>query len=181
MNGIAIIRRLHQHRNWVNAKLLTAARGLSEDALRRPMAIGQGSVWKSLAHLYAAEYVWLETLLGHEAPVAPGDLPNQLPGNQQGANPIGSLDELCSRWRELDARWEAYLAALSDADLDGWVTKITSRGDRLSTRRGDVLIHLCTHAQYTTAQVINMLRQLGASPLPDPMLITLARQEPAAR
>jgi len=39
---------------------------------------------------------------------------------------------------------------------------------------------VCTHAQYTTAQVINMLRQLGAQPLPDPMLITLARGEAAA-
>lgn len=36
------------------------------------------------------------------------------------------------------------------------------------------------HRQYTTAQLMNMLRQLGVSPLPDVMLISLARQEASA-
>jgi hypothetical protein len=40
-----------------------------------------------------------------------------------------------------------------------------------------VLLHLCTHAQYTVAQAVNMLRQAGLGPLPDVMLITMARQE----
>jgi uncharacterized damage-inducible protein DinB len=42
-----------------------------------------------------------------------------------------------------------------------------------------VLLHVCTHAQYTTAQVVNMLRQVGATSLPDTMLITLARKQMA--
>ena len=40
-----------------------------------------------------------------------------------------------------------------------------------------MLLHLCTHAQYTVAQAVNMLRQAGAEALPDVMLISLARQE----
>jgi hypothetical protein len=42
-----------------------------------------------------------------------------------------------------------------------------------------VLLHVCTHAHYTVAQGINMLRRLGVPTdrLPDPMLITLSRQE----
>jgi uncharacterized damage-inducible protein DinB len=47
----------------------------------------------------------------------------------------------------------------------------------MATSRGDVLLHVCTHAQYTTAQAVNMLRQVGVEKLPDTMLITLARQE----
>ena len=50
-------------------------------------------------------------------------------------------------------------------------------GRRLAVRRGDVLLHLSLHAQYTTAQAVNMLRRLGVSPLPDVMLITLARAQ----
>ncbi len=49
----------------------------------------------------------------------------------------------------------------------------------MQTRRSDVLLHVCTHASYTTAQVVNMMRQLGVSPLPEVMLIALARQEMA--
>src|SRR5690606_8787228 len=176
------IRRLHQHRMWVNERLLNAVRPLSDEQLRRPLAIGQGSVWKTLLHLMAAEYVWLEALLGNESPLMPGDAPGRLPGNQEGETPIASLEELISRWKKLDSRWSKYLESLSDEQLDEVVYKTSTSsgvGQRHGTRRSDVLLHLCTHAQYTTAQLVNMLRQLGVSPLPDVMLITLARQEAA--
>jgi uncharacterized damage-inducible protein DinB len=181
MNGVELVRRLHQHRAWVNGKLIQAAFALKSADLQTPLPIGQGSIWKSLVHMYAAEYVWLESLLGDESPVAPGDLPDKIPGNQEGSGAIRSLDELVGLWRELDARWQAYLDGLNDADLDPLVYKVSSlQGTRSATRRGDILLHVCTHAHYTTAQVVNMLRQLGAPALPDPMLITMARQETVA-
>ena len=54
MSAIELLQRLHQHRAWVNGNLLTAATVLSDEQLRSPFPIGQGSVWKSLVHLYAA-------------------------------------------------------------------------------------------------------------------------------
>jgi uncharacterized damage-inducible protein DinB len=179
MSSDDLIRRLHQHRMWANRKLLDAAHQLTPEDLRRPIAIGQGSVWKSLLHLYAAEFVWLEALQGDEAPLVQGDLRGKLPGNQEGPGAIASLDELTNLWHELDARWQAYLDRVRDDDLPGIVYKVNTWGVRSATPVGDILLHVCTHAHYTTAQVINMLRQLGFAPLPDPMLITLAREETA--
>jgi uncharacterized damage-inducible protein DinB len=180
MNGADTIRRLHRHRAWVNRKLLDAAAALPAADLQKQFPIGQGSIWKSLVHLHAAEFVWLESLLGNEEPLLKGDLPGKIPGNQQGEGAIGSLDELKAKWHELEARWQTYLESLEDADLDQVVYKVSSQGKRHGTRRGDILLHVCTHAQYTTAQVVNMLRHAGAPQLPDPMLITMARQESAA-
>src|SRR5436305_14887351 len=57
MNSIAIIQRLHKHRRWVNENLLAAANPLSDEQLHRSFPMGQGSIWKSLVHLYAAEFV----------------------------------------------------------------------------------------------------------------------------
>jgi uncharacterized damage-inducible protein DinB len=165
---------------WVNHGLLEAVRPLTADQLRQPFAIGQGSVWRTLTHLLAAEYVWLEALLGNESPLMPGDVPGKLPGNQEGEGAIRSLDELASKWEQLDQRWNMYLTTLTDDNLDEVIYKTSTSsglGKRFGTRRSDVLLHLCTHAQYTTAQLTNMLRQLGVSPLPDVMLISLARQE----
>jgi uncharacterized damage-inducible protein DinB len=159
---------------------LEAVAPLSDENLRRPMFIGQGSIWKSLTHLLAAEYVWLEALLGNDDPLLPGDLRGKLPGNQEGEAPISTLEELRSRWRALDSRWSAYLSKLTDAALDETVYKTSTSsgfGKRHGTRRADVLLHVCTHAQYTTAQLVNMLRQLGVAPLPEVMLISLARAE----
>ena len=91
-----------------------------------------------------------------------------------------SLAELREKWRELQGRWERYLAELKPEALEEPVYKVAfSAGQRMATKRLDVLLHVCTHAQYTTAQVVNMLRHVGVQKLPETMLITLARQEGA--
>ncbi len=178
MNAVELLQRLHQHRAWVNGNLLNAAAGLSDEQLRAPFSIGQGSVWRSLLHLYAAEHVWLEALLGNEAFLVPGDLPGKLPGNQQGEGGVMDLADLRRKWASLEERWTGYLRSLTPAALEELVyRKSVSLGTRLSTRRSDVLLHVCTHAHYTAAQVVNMLRQVGVEKLPETMLISLARHE----
>ncbi|MFN0055801.1 MAG: DinB family protein [Planctomycetales bacterium] len=178
MNAIDLIQRIHQHRAWANERLLAAAGTITADQLSREFPIGQGSIWKSLLHLYAAEFVWLGALLGDDNPVVPGDLPGRIPGNQQGTGGIASFADLREKWAELEQRWRHYLADLPSDALDEPVYKFAfASGQRFATRRADVLLHVCTHAQYTTAQVINMLRQSGVAPLPETMLISLARSE----
>lgn len=180
MNAVDLVQRLHQHRAWVNGNLLTTAADLSDEQLRSPFQIGQGSIWKSLVHLYAAEFVWLEALLGNEDPLIQGDLPGKLPGNQQGEGGITDLADLRHKWTALEQRWSSYLTSLTPESLDELVYKKSTSyglGKRYGTRRADVLLHVCTHAQYTTAQILNMFRQAGADKLPETMLISLARSE----
>jgi uncharacterized damage-inducible protein DinB len=185
MNAADVVRRLHQHRIWANHQLLATVATLPDEALRQTFAIGQGSIWKSLTHLYAAEYVWLESLLGDEAPLAPGDVVGKLPGNQEGPNPIPNFERLRTDWSALDARWQKYLTDLQPEALDRTVIKLATAGklagQRLKTSCLDILLHICTHAQYTTAQVVNMLRQAGVASMPDVMLISMARSETAGR
>ncbi len=176
--AVTLLERLHQHRAWVNNNLLAAAAQLNDDQLRRSFPIGQGSVWKSLTHLYAAEYVWLAALEGEEQAITPGDLPGELPGNQQAANAVSNIDELRQNWMGLEKRWQHYLAALTPESLDEPVYRFSQAfRERIGSRRSDVLMHVCTHAQYTTAQVVNMLRQLGLEKLPATMLMAMGRQE----
>lgn len=178
MDSPDLIRRLDEHRRHVNRLLLDAASVLGEEDLRRSFDIGQGSLWRTLLHLHGAEYVWLETLLGDDRAVLPGDRPGEIPGSQQGEGGVRSLAELRSAWERLEARWQAYLGGLTAEALDETVYRVSTSsgyGRRLGVRRADVLLHLSLHAQYTTAQAVNMLKRLGVSPLPDPMLITLAR------
>lgn len=178
MQALELIRRLHEHRLWVNERLLTVADGLTVDQLQRAFEIGQGSIWKTLTHLYAGEYVWLETLLGDEDPLTPGDVRGKLPGNQEGADALQSVAQLRERWNHLNLRWAEYLDQLAADALTETVYKTSSlSGKRAATQRSDILLHVCTHAQYTTAQAINMMRHAGVESLPDVMLITMARQE----
>jgi uncharacterized damage-inducible protein DinB len=177
MNAVELLQRLHQHRAWVNGNLLTAAATLSNDQLRSAFPIGQGSLWKSLLHLYAAEYVWLEALLGNEAFLVPGDLPGKIPGNQQGEGGITGLADLRQKWSSLEQRWVGYLSTLTPTALEEVVYRQSTSAGRFSSRRSDVLLHVCTHAHYTAAQAVNMLRHTGMEKLPETMLISLARHE----
>ena len=176
-SALDVVRRLHQHRRWVNGNLLDAAAGLSEEQLRRAFPIGQGSVWRTLAHLWAAEYVWLGAIEGDPAAQPPGDQPGLLTGNQEGEGAAKTLAELRERWEALETRWTTYLEELDEASLDDEVVRQSTMGMRLTTKRLDTLIHVATHAHYTSAQLVNMLRQLGVETLPATMHIAMAREE----
>lgn len=180
MTALRMVQRLHEHRKWSNYKLLDIATNLTERQMLQNFPIGQGSIWQSLLHLYGAEYVWLLALRGDEQATLPGDLPGRLPGNQLGEGAIQTFMELKDRWIDLMEDWDQYLQGLEIESLDDVVYKVSTssmNGQAVATRRSDVLMHICTHAQYTTAQVMNMFRHVGINQLPDIMLISLARQQ----
>jgi uncharacterized damage-inducible protein DinB len=185
--ALNILQRLHQHRAWANEKLVAAAGALSHEQLHQAFEIGQGTVWRSLVHMYAAEYVWLETVQGNSEALCPGDLPGKLPGNQLGQGGIQSFDDLRQKWAALEMRWQNYLATLASgpAAVDALDETVERRGSAARggqpyfIRRSEAMLHVCLHAHYTLAQVINMLRQLGVKDFPDRMLIQLTWEETA--
>ena len=171
MTAPDLIRRLHEHRRWANRRALDACRPLTDEELRRRFEIGQGTVLATLAHLYAAEFIWLAAIEGNPSPPPPSDFH------------FASVSGLESSWAALDARWEAVLARLTDADLTRPVAKrsTSSGAGRVHvTPLADVLLHVPLHAQYTLAQLANMLRQLGRPAGFDAMLITMSRAKAAS-
>ncbi len=177
---VSLIQRLNRHRAWVNGNLLDAAERLGDAELHSEFAIGQGTVWKSLVHMYAAEYVWLAALIGNDDPCCPGDIPGKLPGNQLGEGGVESLAELREKWLAQEAKWDEYLSSLSADSLDEPVYRVrtsVSGEERFVAQRFDGILHVCLHAHYTSAQVINMLRQLDVEKLPKTMMIQLIWQE----
>lgn len=165
MNGLAVIKRLHAHRQWVNRHLRQAAAHLSDEQLREPAAMGQGSLWATLVHLYAAEAVWLAVLKGDSA------------AKLAGPEAFDTFEQLQIAWEATERRWLGYLDELKEAALDRPVYRTGSDGKSRATSTADALLHVCTHAQYTAAQAVNMLRHRGASDLPKTMLITMAREQ----
>lgn len=180
MSAVGILQRLHAHRAWVNRNIIQCVKALTHDQLHQRFDIGQGSIWKTLCHLLAAEYVWLAALKGNTNPTMPGDIPDKRPGNQEADGALSSLAELIEVWQRVDVDWSDYLANLNEDELDNLVYKTSTSsyaGQTIGAKRSDVLLHVCTHAQYTVAQLINMFRHLGVKEFPEVMLISLARSE----
>lgn len=176
-------KRLLDHHVWSLDKILKISYSLPHENLHRVFAIGQGSIWRSLCHLVAADQIWLASLQGNPVAVFKGDNPDELPGNQKADDAFRSLEELESYWRGLLGDWEAYLSNLEEKELAQLAFRKSSSsfgGRTIGVPKSDVILHLFLHAHYTKAQIINMFRQLGVTDLPDPMLMTLARQEALA-
>ena len=163
MDAIDLIQRLHAHRRWANTKLCESAATLTPAQRDQSFTMGRGSLWATLVHLYGAERVWLQTLNGDESPalIEP--------------DAFESLDELRRAWEANERAFAQFLDVLTVEQLDRPLRKrATETGAVHETPMYDALLHVCTHAQYTTAQAVNMLRQLGAD-VPDTQLITMSR------
>jgi uncharacterized damage-inducible protein DinB len=165
MEAIQILRRLHQYRAWSNRQLLDACRPLSREQLDTPFEIGQGSVRKSLVHLLAADSLWVDAFEGRPDSPVPCEAD------------FKDLEELANRWADVDRRWLDALARLEGSDLERPVLRADLQNRCFSLGGVDAHLQVCTHAAYTAAQVVNMLRRLGVTPLPSCMLVAMAYAE----
>lgn len=163
--AIEVHRTMYAHRAWFRDKMLAAARGLTQEQLRRPFDMGPGGVFKLLSHCYAAETLWVTLLEGKEVgtPFSP---PDDLP----------TVDALAELWKATDARWRKVLADATDADLDRPIARVRE-GKTYTTSFADVLVHVSMHQMYHAAQFKNMLRQLGVAELPMSDFIVYAREQ----
>src|SRR6202008_1900711 len=100
------MRRLYDYNAWANHRSLDAASSLTDEKFVQPMGSSFASVRDTLAHIYGAEWIWLERFQGRS--------PSSLPDTAEFAD-IGSLGE---RWNDLEARLLGFVRGLRQTDLD---------------------------------------------------------------
>src|SRR6185437_659206 len=94
--------------------------------------------------------------------------------------PSLSLPELAAFAPTMHEGYAAYLATLTDADLEQPVAYVNSAGLTFTNTVVDILMHVALHGQYHRGKVNLLLRQAGAEPaLVD--FIAFQRGVPAAR
>ncbi|HEX8913103.1 MAG TPA: DinB family protein [Humisphaera sp.] len=146
------LRILLAHDRWATGQILDACDRLAPDALHRRFDLGPGSLHDALAHVAGAAMTWTDTLAGREPRPRPDDGVRRF-----------SASELRTL---LD---DAYAGLAAEADrrpLGEVVTRRLRTGQTIDMTRGAVLTHVATHGMHHRAQCLNMLRQLGVSPLP---------------
>ncbi len=133
--------RLFAYDGWANQEVLTSLR-----AARTPLP----QALKLMAHIFAAERLWLERL---------EQKPQTLPVWPQ------LTAEVCARQAaELPALWKTYLAGSSEAELAQPISYQNSKGETWSSRKDDVLMHVITHSVYHRGQVAAAVRAAGFTP-----------------
>lgn len=145
-------RQLYAYNRWANRRILEAVTGLPDDDLACDLGSSFPSVLATLAHLLAADWVWLRRWYGES--------PDGVPEEWE----LSSLEDVRSRWDDVEAERSGLLATLDDAALDRVVDYRTTAGVPYTSRMDEMLRHVVNHSTYHRGQVVTMLRQLGATP-----------------
>jgi uncharacterized damage-inducible protein DinB len=145
---------------WATRNIIQSCANLTSEQFHRRFEMGPGSIHDTTTHILMAMRVWTDMLAGREARPRLGS-----DGRKY------SIAELLTLLMELDADLSAEAHRLP---LDATIT--ATRGDKTYTfTRGAVLTHLTTHGMHHRAQCLNMLRHLGANPLPQSSVLDWVR------
>ncbi len=148
---LATIRELFNYNDWARDKVMGLAEDLEVAQLDRAFEMGEGSLRKTLEHLFGAEWTWLERIKGR-SPVS-GECPRGF------VTPAA----LWEAWRQTADERDRLLETTTNADLSSSVAFVGRDGRHYSFTLGHVLMHVCNHGTHHRAQALNMLRHLGVA------------------
>jgi uncharacterized damage-inducible protein DinB len=141
MDMVEHLNRLFSYDAWANREVLAGLRAAATPPAR-PL--------KFIAHILAAERVWLERLEGRKQTVP--------------VWPEFTIEECARHVDELSLLWKSYLTASSEADLAKSITYKNSLGEAWSNRKDDILMHVIMHAAYHRGQIAADMRSAGLKP-----------------
>jgi uncharacterized damage-inducible protein DinB len=141
MNMIEHSQRLFRYDAWANAEVLGSLQA-ADPAPARSL--------KLLAHILAAERLWLERLLGQK---------QSLP-----VWPDFTLAQCKQEAEELPDLWSGYLSRLTEAGLGETVAYKNSKGESWTSTRQDILLHVTMHSAYHRGQIAADMRAAGFTP-----------------
>jgi uncharacterized damage-inducible protein DinB len=143
-------RTLYDYNSWANHRTLEASAALTPEQFTRDLGSSFRSVRDTLAHIYGAEWIWLERWHGR----TPSGLPS--------AADFPDIETVRRRFAEIDRNLVDYVASLTQDDVQRVVQFKTTAGTLYSQPLAQCLQHLANHSTYHRGQVTTLLRQLGA-------------------
>ena len=146
---LSTLRNFFAFGRWANGMILESVAALTPEEYARPIGGSFGSVQGTLFHLYGADSVWLERFHGRS--------PRAMPEGEE----FLALEELARKWREVEAGQDAYIATLTQEQMEAPLSYVAFSGDSFTRELGDALLHLANHGTYHRGQVATLLRQLG--------------------
>jgi uncharacterized damage-inducible protein DinB len=141
MESIEHYRRLFSYDDWANRAVLAALRDAGNPPTRS---------LKLMAHVFAAERVWLERLEQKKQSVP--------------VWPVSTLEQCDSEAEDMSRSWKKFLQGKKDADLAVTISYKNSKGESWESRKDDVLQHVIMHSAYHRGQIAADMRAAGFTP-----------------
>lgn len=141
---------LYDFNAWANRRTLDSCAALTPEQFTADLKSSFSSVRDTLAHIYGAEWIWIERLIGRT--------PTSFPA----ASDFPDLESVRMALMHIDQHWIDYTHKVSAEDLKSVRRFQTKFSGQISQPLWQVLHHVANHSTYHRGQIATMLRQLGA-------------------
>lgn len=152
MSPIESLRPMLAYNDWADDQILAAAESLDDARLDQSIDVGRGTLRRVLIHTLAGEAVWIQRWQGKTE--------TKWPDESERVSVADLRARFRAAWGERDAFW----STLREADLAREVTYRDSRGNLFQATLHDMIRQMIVHSIHHRAQMVNILRRLGASP-----------------
>ena len=148
MDSEALVLQL-RYSEWATRRVLDSVMELGLEELSRGLGNSYGGVRGTLEHIYQADAIWFDRLMG----VPTSDLSKY--------QPSANFPE----WAPLLDGYVKWAEGLAPADWDRIVSYRNVKGEAFQTPVWQIVLHIVNHASYHRGQITTMLRQIGRSPI----------------
>jgi uncharacterized damage-inducible protein DinB len=155
---------LFDYHYWATAQLLTACEALTPEQWEQPHGHSWASVHGVVAHMLAAEIIWLTRWQGTSPTVL------------LGAADFPALADVRRRWVEVESQVRAFIAECDDARLARPFSFSDTKGKPYVLPLGPVMMHVANHGTHHRGEVAAMLAQLNV-PHPEDDMIRYIREQ----
>jgi uncharacterized damage-inducible protein DinB len=148
--NIEDFRLLYDFNSWANQRTLNACAALAPEQFTRDLSSSFKSVRDTLAHIYGAQWIWMERWHG------------RVPAGLPAAADFPDFETVKRRFAEIDRNLVDYVASLNADDIQRVLEFKTMAGTQIAQPLWQMLQHVANHSTYHRGQIATMLRQLGA-------------------
>lgn len=144
---------LYGYNDWADQRILDAVSKLTHEQFVASRTLVWGSVRGTLVHGLGAQMVWRQRCQF-------GQTPTSLPPESD----FATFADLRSFWRDEAGAMAAYVASLSDEQINGVLRYKSTKGVAYEALLWQILTHVVNHGTQHRAEVAQLLTELGHSP-----------------
>ncbi len=153
------ISKLFAYNRWANEKTFGPVAALTDEEYARPLGGSFPSVGGTLAHIYAAEWIWLERWKGVSPPGPPDE------------SELADVVALRDRWKVIEDHRRGWLDALPPSGAAAVIQYRNTAGVPFAAPLWQLVQHVANHSTYHRGQVTTMLRQVGGRTVQTDMVV----------
>ncbi|HZT08846.1 MAG TPA: DinB family protein [Chloroflexota bacterium] len=158
------LRELFRYHFWVNDRLLQLIPKLTAEQTRERFGASFDSIHGTLAHLAAAETVWLARWRGTS------------PAHLLGANDFPTVAEVQDHWTRVRADVQTFLDGVTDAQLAAPLRWTNTSGNSFELPMWQTMMQVVNHGTHHRAELCDMLTRSGFPPPPTDIIVYFAER-----